>query len=184
MYSKEATEAVQSLSEELSSVKTQISQVCPWSILSVCRAITAFELKLKRKKMTWSTDRYRFRSIGKLIGSVSHDRVAYRYLDAFPNKLKEILGWLRAGLKKKRKPGLFLSYHEFLTGFLYKRSEIFHFSIFFFFFFTSRDICHVCVTGLINWDDFTVIEYPMLDAKLHAGYFKSAYSRSLLALSI
>ena len=92
MYSREATEAVQSLSEELSSVKTQISQVCPWSILSVCRAITAFELKLKRKKMTWSTDRYRFRSIGKLIGSVSHDRVAYRYLDAFPNKLKEILG--------------------------------------------------------------------------------------------
>ena len=29
MYSREATEAVQSLSEELSSVKTQISQVCP-----------------------------------------------------------------------------------------------------------------------------------------------------------
>ena len=42
MYSREATEAVQSLSEELNSVKTQISQVCPWSILSVCAAITAF----------------------------------------------------------------------------------------------------------------------------------------------
>lgn len=54
MYSREATEAVQCLSEELSSVKTQISQVCPWSILSVCGAITAFELKLKHKKMTWS----------------------------------------------------------------------------------------------------------------------------------
>ena len=154
MYSREATEAVQSLSEELSSVKTQISQVCPWSILSVCGAITAFELKLKHKKMTWSLS----------------------------NKLKEILGWLRAGLKNKRKPGLFLSYREFLTGFLFKRSEIF--SLFLFFFFpTSRDICHVCVTGLIK-DDFTVIECPMLDANLHAGYFKSTHSRSLLALSI
>ena len=29
MYSGEATEAVRSLNEELSSVKTQISQVCP-----------------------------------------------------------------------------------------------------------------------------------------------------------
>lgn len=54
MYSREATEAVQSLSEELSSVKTQISQVCPRSILSVGGAITAFELKLKHKEMTWS----------------------------------------------------------------------------------------------------------------------------------
>ena len=32
-------------------------------------------------------DRYRFRSIGKLIGSVSHDRVPYRYLDVLPNIL-------------------------------------------------------------------------------------------------
>lgn len=150
MYSREATEAVQSLSEELSSVKTQISQVCPRSILSVCGAITAFELKLKHKEMTWSLS----------------------------NKLEEILGWPRAGLKNKRKPGLFLSYHEFLTGFLFKRSEIF--SLFLFFFFsTSRDICHVCVTRMIK-DDFTVTEYPMLDAKLHAGYFKSAYSRLFL----
>ena len=37
-----------------------------------------------RKRQLVPTDRYRFRSIGKLIGSVSHDRVAYRYLDAFP----------------------------------------------------------------------------------------------------
>ena len=44
MYSREATEAVQSLSEELSSVKTQISQVCLWSILSACGAIIAVEL--------------------------------------------------------------------------------------------------------------------------------------------
>ena len=40
---------------------------------------------LYRKRQLVPTDRYRFRSIGKLIGSVSHDRVAYRYLDAFPN---------------------------------------------------------------------------------------------------
>ena len=32
-------------------------------------------------------DRYRFRSIGKLIGSVSHDQVPYRYLDVLPNIL-------------------------------------------------------------------------------------------------
>ena len=37
-----------------------------------------------RKRQLVPTDRYRFRSIGKLIGSVSHDRFAYRYLDAFP----------------------------------------------------------------------------------------------------
>ena len=37
-----------------------------------------------RKRQLVPIDRYRFRSIGKLIGSVSHDRVAYRYLDAFP----------------------------------------------------------------------------------------------------
>ena len=40
-----------------------------------------------RKRQLVPTDRYRFRSIGKLIGSVSHDRVAYRYLDAFPKCL-------------------------------------------------------------------------------------------------
>ena len=37
-----------------------------------------------RKRQLVPIDRYRFRSIGKLIGSVSHDRVAYRYLDALP----------------------------------------------------------------------------------------------------
>ena len=43
-----------------------------------------------RKRQLVPTDRYRFRSIGKLIGSVSHDRVAYRYLDAFPNQNKDL----------------------------------------------------------------------------------------------
>ena len=37
-----------------------------------------------RKRQLVPTDRYRGRYIGKLIGSVSVDRVAYRYLDAFP----------------------------------------------------------------------------------------------------
>ena len=37
-----------------------------------------------RKRQLVPIDRYRFRSIGKLIGSVSHDRVPYRYLDALP----------------------------------------------------------------------------------------------------
>ena len=37
-----------------------------------------------RKRQLVPTDRYRLRTIGKLIGSVSHDRVAYQYLDAFP----------------------------------------------------------------------------------------------------
>ena len=55
-----------------------------------------------RKRQLVPIDRYRFPSIGKLIGSVSHDRVAYRYLDAFPyhhpNNLSDI--FVRAQLPK------------------------------------------------------------------------------------
>ena len=39
-----------------------------------------------RKRQLVPIDRYRFQSIGKLIGSISHDRVPYRYLDAFPKQ--------------------------------------------------------------------------------------------------
>ena len=31
-------------------------------------------------------DQYRFRTIGKLIGSVSHDQVPYQYWDTLPNR--------------------------------------------------------------------------------------------------
>ena len=37
-----------------------------------------------RKRQLVSTDRYQFRSIEKLMESVSVDRVAYLYLDTFP----------------------------------------------------------------------------------------------------
>ena len=37
-----------------------------------------------QKQQLVPTDGYWFRTIGKLIRSISHDRVAYRYLDAFP----------------------------------------------------------------------------------------------------
>ena len=39
-----------------------------------------------QKRQQVPIDRYRFRTIGKLIGSVSHDQVPYRYLDAVPNR--------------------------------------------------------------------------------------------------
>ena len=39
-----------------------------------------------QKRQRVPIDWYRFRTIGKLIGSISHDQVPYRYLDALPNR--------------------------------------------------------------------------------------------------
>ena len=39
-----------------------------------------------QKQQRVPIDRYRFRTNRKLIGSVSHDQVPYRYLDALPNR--------------------------------------------------------------------------------------------------
>ena len=39
-----------------------------------------------QKRQLVPIDRYQFQSIRKLIGSVSHDRVPYQYLDAFPKQ--------------------------------------------------------------------------------------------------
>ena len=69
-----------------------------------------------RKRQLVPTDRYRFRTIGKLIGSVSHDRVPYRYLDALPKTERQTWCHLR---KNRRVRFSFCTKHHFLKTYLY-----------------------------------------------------------------